>query len=764
MRPLPFDDIVNDDGQPESDAQWLVAIDLAVAPLLHLILGLLFMYDLPLFLSSAAAMPMVATVAYRAKRSMEIAQPPIVPCSEWLLDVRFLVRSVVSPARTRLLRLLGRGRVETGVFEAQMLNPFERVHGSFATRMLRVMEVVGNNRDLFVLFLVFCLYVVQVVIRSPWSWDADSGHWLLLDKAGQKKHPLLDALVVFVLPSMLSLFGSCLFVYVHCGSPPSSRKALWTRFDNDEGHKVNRRFADSWKLGQTATDDTATALSYAQLVCSIQPRLNVHTAYDVYHYYGVCGGVVKDVGENELKGTKGMAEKLKLRAKLLAERMAEAEGSVHFASIVEFKAPGEARLVLRCEYGTTHDVGVHIEHCRTVLNLYDHSECIHTGNQSNRESFPMVTYLGKYGSNHLFNGNPVKLYGDACARLLAECLRHASQPSGTNYSHIPDPSKGDVNCMYYSAKFATPGMAANVLGARMTSLWLRGKGLVAASLERLEGSSWLRRMAHLALMYSAIAITYGISSALMTVDGQWMGMSVEELTKNCMEDLAFDADRNGVTSPLEYVKGLLYLSSFMVLLLGLMCALALSDTLSPVQLVGIPGTLLKMFWVTDARFGMFIKLAFSTQLCLIFGWPIGALVFHFLKDLDTVRRWILRGVMWPSGVHNWARSGFPQTDKQRSVNSLHGVGWHRVWSMWCCVIYPMWKLSYRLAKRWHVLFAAWKKLFLVLRPLLKIMVRSPQSIFTVASASLALSRWQIAFVTASLAAPWVLRRARKSRE
>ena len=43
--------------------------------------------------------------------------------------------------------------------------------------------------------------------------------------------------------------------------------------------------------------------------------------------------------------------------------------------------------------------------------------------------------------------------------------------------HILDPAKGDVNCMYYAAKFATPVMAAYAFGPAATTLWLRTHNL-----------------------------------------------------------------------------------------------------------------------------------------------------------------------------------------------------------------------------------------------------------------------------------------------
>jgi len=301
------------------------------------------------------------------------------------------------------------------------------------------MELVGSNRDLLGLGGIFVLYGAHLAHRSPLKW-------LAVDSTAPQARPLLTLCVDVMLPSVLGLFGAFLFLKVHCGLPPASRRGLWTPFSGDECHKHNRTHAGSWKLAIYPPSPkqklTPEDVPYNKLVARhMQARLDEAAEWDVYHYYGVTGGVMG-------KGP------FKTYAEWFAE-FAEAEGSVHFASIVEFKRPAGASeaaqtsLVIRCEYGTTHDLGLRNSefNIRTALNMYDHSQVVHTGSTpADKEAFPMVTYQRKLGSNHRFNSTPLRLSGRMCGRLLVECLRHASQPSGKLYGHVRDPSKGEVNC------------------------------------------------------------------------------------------------------------------------------------------------------------------------------------------------------------------------------------------------------------------------------------------------------------------------------
>ena len=105
----------------------------------------------------------------------------------------------------------------------------------------------------------------------------------------------------------------------------------------------------------------------------------------------------------------------------------------------------------------------------TVINCYRESECVHAADPGGRPAFPRVVYQGQASSNHLFNETPLLLSGADCERLVRECLKHASHPSGETYSHLPDPTKGEVNCVVYAVRFAAPVMGATSARSPQTS-------------------------------------------------------------------------------------------------------------------------------------------------------------------------------------------------------------------------------------------------------------------------------------------------------
>lgn len=771
LRPLPFDDITKDQQQPDDDAHWKRFVDTAVGPLVHLLLGLLFLYDVPLFLSSAVALPLISTVAFRAKRSLEVdiskvdenkvqeknrlkvgraqavlrlAASVASKTGGWLLDLRLLVGYLTWPVRTVLHKMSPQRFDATpsdGSLEYLVLRPFEIIQDVVQAQTVMLMELMGSNRDLLGLSGVFLLYAAHVAHRSPLKW-------LAVDRTAPQAHPLRTLCVDVALPSVLGLFGTYLFLKVHCGLPPRSRRGLWTPFDHDECHKHNRTHAASWKLAIFPPNDpehrpTPGQMPYDKLVAKhLQVRLGLATEWDVYHYYGVSGGVMEKPKKNENASA------------TFAERFKEAENSVHFASIVEFKAPAGASeaaqtsIVLRCEYGTTDDVGVRRSafHIRTALNLYDHSAVVHTGSTpAAREAFPMVTYLDQLGSNHRFNSTPLRLSGRMCGRLLAECLRRASQPSGKLYNHVRDPSKGEVNCMYYAAKFATPVMAARCLGFfGLAGLWLRGSAFFrsAAELSHRNDLGVLGQAASLVVrlagLYTMLAIAYlalSISALDANGDGRLdladlAGLQAD-LQANVQAGLKLDTDSDGAVSVRELLSGLMSALSLVSVLLVVLGWLALSDAASPVQL-GIALTTVKTWLVSDARFGEFNKIALTSQLMLMLAWPFGSLAFRLFGDAQTLQKYVFKGMRWPGGgFKQWAKEGFPQDPGHAAKNALDGIGMNRVRAMWLCVLFPGWKLLWRLVRHAGTFGAAWKQLVPTLKPLLAAALRSPKYLLDV---------------------------------
>jgi len=463
---------------------------------------------------------------------------------------------------------------------------------------------------------------------------------------------------------------------------------------------------------------------------------------------------------------------------------------VHFASILEIKAPAgkleseqKTVAVLRCEYGTRYDLGVRGGGLRAVLNLYTGVECLHTGNQGAREAFPLVVYLSERGSNHRFNRRPLTLAGKECGRLIKECLRHASQPTGDRYGHILDPAKGEVNCMFYAAKFATPVMAACCLGPRAAHLWLYareiwGEGHYSAAkllARHAQGNKFARSLRQ--LLYNLLA---GYVIVLLA----YFLASISTL------DASLDTNNDKRLSWAEWMGSLANLLSLCAILALSTGWMLMSDYVSPVQL-GIFFTMWKAaFGVRDKRFGAFIKAAFVTNLCLMFTWPIGPLLFRVVSDAKTVGLWLKKGVVWTAetsrengieieaddrhwiedapwlkplyGLVAWRRAGYAQSKSQKGVNELSGIVMHRFRSVWCCALFPLYSLLQGLLAHYDSILSTWRRFTGVVRPLLKTLIYLPfpQSIFewrfgSIASSMAAWYLWRVAIALCWVFCLWV---------
>ena len=302
--------------------------------------------------------------------------------------------------------------------------------------------------------------------------------------------------------------------------------------------------------------------------------------------------------------------------------------------------------------------------------------------------------------------------------------------------------------VYYAAKFATPIMAARFLAFfGLAGLWLRGSAFFrdAAELRHRTDLGVLRKAAsflvQLAALYTMLAVAYlAVSISALDANGDGRVDMADladlqaDLQANLQAGLKLDTDGDGALSVREMLMGLMSALSLAAVLLVLLGCLMLSDVASPVQL-GIAITTVKTWLVSDARFGKFNKVAFSSQLMLMLAWPFGPLSFRLVGDTQTLQKYIVKGMRWPNGgFKKWARLGFPQDEVHKSYNALDDIGMNRVRAMWLCVLFPAWKLLWRLISHAGLFGAAWKQLASILKPLLLAGLRSPKYLLDVPTA------------------------------
>ena len=671
LRPLPFEDIKNDQGVPDDTQRWTRFVDLVVAPVVHSLLCLLFLYDLWLFLLLVLTLPRLATAEYRAKRGKEVQ-------NKLFLPIQFVAKCNAVRAQLPLPK--------------QLPATADSAVQAFVRAWVNMSDAVSNNSDLLCLTVLFVLYVLHILNRSPWRL-------LTVESAGRNERPLLHSFGAFMLPTVLEFSNLWVFGYVHCALP-RPRRALWRRFDSrDSGHMTNTRSVVSFKLNEeltsAVTNEDRTYLDVAQ---QLERKLDANASYKVFHYYGTCG--------------------------------------LHFASIIEFKnaSTGRAELVLRLEYHSSRDAGVHPKDdriLRTVLNVYDHSECVHVGNQQGRTSFPEVILRSiRGGTNHRFNDTPLWLNGRVCGLLLRECLLHASHPPGrteNNYSLVPDPTKGTVNCFFYAAKFGIPVMTAYKLGffadgklgwpLPLNSIWLR--------LTEFKGTRTLRVLQLVMIYLLLVTLHFAASSSSGTVT-TW-------LTRISL-----------------YVTLAIATYRLVPLQLGALCTMARGAYFEPKH----------RNWTKIHR-GAFVQ-----QLGLMLVWPFGPIFFHWAFDIETLYKWVEKACSGdervcpkpksPGWTHriatfaldflerrtssrplltkvwtiakrllDWREGGYEQSSGQRKHNEIGATFWNRLAAAVLCPIFPVWNLLSRTVTMKAGIGSAFEQAVVLLKPVLELAAYSP---------------------------------------
>lgn len=180
LKPLPFDDINGDDFSPDSDAAWIQFRDAAVAPMVHALLCLTYLFDIWRFLPALYALPLLATHTYRIKRSMEVERleatrgKPVVSHllavlrtggrvagkATWILELRYVVGRTAKLVRW-LLRTKSPEDGSTAL-EERCIAPFERLNNLLIARFTSGVELFEGNCDLLGLAGLLLVYVAHI--------------------------------------------------------------------------------------------------------------------------------------------------------------------------------------------------------------------------------------------------------------------------------------------------------------------------------------------------------------------------------------------------------------------------------------------------------------------------------------------------------------------------------------------------------------------------------------------------------------------------
>ena len=593
--PFPLEELLDDNWPANSvDApKWATLVELVFVPIVHAMLGLLLLFDQTSCISCFASLPLLSTVCSRVIMEKEKA---------WEEQER----------------------------EGHVYSPLDRL-----------VHLYSHNSDLLKLGVLLSLAAAHILSKC-----------MLLDgfdleinpsrKTGQ--HTLTYFLGAFVLPELFQFFGWSLFAYVYCPSSRRKERCRWVKFDRREKHDRDGQGDEAWKMVKEENGTIAhnskyvdgDLTKYDDLARQLAQRLDASATFEICHYYATHGSD---------------------------------DATAHFASIIEIKdaATKSPLLLLRLEYNVIKLV-LGREQTKTdprsvtILTIHRERGCTHTGNDNDGriEAFPNVVYYsGPKGDvkdynlpcNHLFNGTPVCMGRPGTERLIRECLRGASILD-LGYSHTPDISKGEINCLVYAVQFAAPVMAANAMGSAFTYVWLLLAGYKGSAIFRvrslLERHGWPRAarlipVVWLILGYLACAFIYIFGASTMEATAIALN-SASDVAINSAEQMAgidFDGDGDiGLPDEKRIREFGLWLT---LSALSLFCIIyaALSDVVSPVQ-VGILKTIFRAASLDRRRSNTFIRMAIMSQVSLMFVNPLGPTLSQLYSDVLTMMQYLLR--------------------------------------------------------------------------------------------------------------------------